>query len=73
MKTIEDLIALLENEVEGAHRCVVEILADGTIDGVRVQDGRESALAEWHQGRADAYRHALAQARHVQAHSVKET
>ena len=71
METIDDLIDLLEDEAEGAHLLVVELLADGTIGGVRVDEGQEAHLTSWHRGREEAYRHALAQARHVKAHSTK--
>lgn len=52
MKTIRELVALLEGEVRGAE----EAADDGSLS---------AELRGWHDGRAAAYRHALAQARHV--------
>ena len=70
MKTIQDLIALLEREVDGTHLLLVEMIGEGTIDGFRIPEGKEDELLHWHKGRHDAYRHALAQARHVAAAGV---
>ena len=53
METIDDLIELLESEAEAADEAFREF--------------KGTDLGCWHSGRRDAYRHALAQAKHVKA------
>ena len=62
MRTIDDLIALLEQEAEGADRAAEALAYRAPEMGGTVEN------AARHRGRAEAYRHALAQARHVKVH-----